>query len=69
MQSLEGATVQASVTGTVEGEAKLTVDIKPSAYFEALVQRVEQAVKLIGNLSSNGPGSVGRSSPDASPFP
>jgi hypothetical protein len=32
----------------------------------AMVERVEQAIKLAGSLTSNGPGSTGMSSPDAS---
>jgi hypothetical protein len=62
---MEGATVQANVTGTVEGQAKLEVTVTASSYLEAIVKRAEDVVKLAGSLTSNGPGSTGKSSPDA----
>lgn len=51
------------VTGQVSGEAKLTVNAG-SALLD-VVQRAENAIKLSGNIHSNGPGSLGQSSPDA----
>jgi hypothetical protein len=65
VQSLEGATVQATVTGEVHGEVKQTIVVEPSPYLKALIQKAEQVVQLAGSLMGNGPGSVGHSSPDA----
>jgi hypothetical protein len=65
VQALDNAPQRVDVQGTVEGEAKLEVEVKPSSYFETLVKRVENAIKLVGSLNSNGPGSSGKSSPDA----
>jgi hypothetical protein len=65
VQPLDEAPQRVDVQGTVEGEAKLSVEVKPSTYFEAIVQKVENAIKLVGSLNTNGPGSNGRTSPDA----
>lgn len=67
VQSLEGATVQATLSGSadVHGEAALTVKVEQSSFFTALVERAENAIKLVGSLTTNGPGSTGKSSPDA----
>lgn len=54
-----------SVSGEVSGEATLKVEAGST-----LIQIVEQArnvIKLSGQLNANGPGSTGKSSPDASP--
>lgn len=58
-------TVTAALTGSAEvkGEAKLTIGV--SSQFITLVERAEQAIKLAGSLHANGPGSTGKSSPDA----
>jgi hypothetical protein len=66
VQTLEGATVQANVTGEVHGELKQTLVVEAGEYLKALVQKMENGIKLIGSLSNNGPGSTGKSSPDAS---
>lgn len=65
-RTLEGATVQANVTGEVHGELKQTLVVEAGEYLKALVQKMENGIKLIGSLSNNGPGSTGKSSPDAS---
>lgn len=65
VQPMEGAEQRVSVDGKVEGEAKLEVKVDASEYLKALVSKMEQGIKLIGSLSSNGPGSSGKSSPDA----
>jgi len=52
-----------SVSGQVSGEATLKVEAGST-----LIQIVEQAqnvIKLSGQLNGNGPGSTGKSSPDA----
>ncbi|MCK1679544.1 hypothetical protein IVA87_08730 [Bradyrhizobium sp. 147] len=60
-------TVQAQLTGSAEvhGEVKQIIEVKPSQYFEALVQNVQNAIKLAGQYTANGVGSTGKSSPDA----
>jgi hypothetical protein len=54
-----------SVSGTVEGEANVKIKIEApeliKAYYEAI-----NAMKMVGQIrNTNGPGSTGRSSPDA----
>ncbi|WP_315747577.1 MULTISPECIES: hypothetical protein [unclassified Bradyrhizobium] len=60
--------VDVSVQGEVAGEAKISIAVEASELLKATVSKLENAMKLIGNLRSNGngPGSLGRSSPDAS---
>lgn len=53
-----------SVTGEVHGEAKMSLEINASSSLISVVERAEQAIKLAGSLSPNGPGSTGKSSPD-----
>jgi hypothetical protein len=67
VQSLEGANVQATLSGSAEvhGEVKQTIVVEASEYLKALVQKMENGIKLIGSLTANGPGSTGKSSPDA----
>ncbi|MCK1753808.1 hypothetical protein IVA78_00855 [Bradyrhizobium sp. 137] len=67
VQSLEGANVQATLTGSAEvhGEVKNIIEVKASQYFEALVQGAQNAIKLVGQYTANGVGSTGKSSPDA----
>lgn len=63
------AAAPAKVDVEVRPSSDLGVNIKidPSTYFTALVERVEKAIKLVSSIASNhnGPGSSGRSSPDA----
>jgi hypothetical protein len=40
----------------VHREATLSFEVKARSYFEALVQRMENAIKLAGQLNHNGPG-------------
>jgi hypothetical protein len=67
VQSLEGANVQATLTGSAEvhGEVRQLIEVKASQYFEALVQGAQNAIKLAGQYVANGVGSNGKSSPDA----
>jgi hypothetical protein len=67
VQSLEGANIQAQLTGSAEvhGEVRQTIEVKASQYFEALVQNAQNAIKLAGQYTANGVGSTGKSSPDA----
>lgn len=68
MQSLEGANVQATLTGSADVNGQVEVDVKVEAGSTLIA--IEQSVKSLiayvkGSLSPNGPGSTGRSSPDA----
>ncbi|MBR0907023.1 hypothetical protein [Bradyrhizobium liaoningense] len=64
-------TVQAQLTGSAEvhGEVRQVIEVNPSQYFEALVQNVQNAIRLSGQFTANGPGSTGKSSPDANAPP
>jgi hypothetical protein len=66
VQPLDNAPQRVDVQGSVEGslEQKLTIEIKPSKWWEALEQKVDSLAKLVGSIGSNGPGSNGKSSPD-----
>jgi hypothetical protein len=65
VQPLDNAPQRVDVQGTVNGEVHQVIEIKASSYFEAAMQRLENAIKLVGSLNANGPGSAGKSSPDA----
>jgi hypothetical protein len=52
-----------NVAGSVSGEAKLNVNVNPSPWLIAVIERA-QAIQLQGSLG-NGVGSTGKSSPDA----
>jgi hypothetical protein len=68
VQSLEGATVQATLNGSAEVTGQVTVksEITASSTLLSIVQAAQDVVaKLQGTLSANGPGSLGHSSPDA----
>ena len=59
-------TVQATLTGSadVKGEATLTVKIEAPELIRAY-HDAQRAIALAGQLNPNGPGSTGKSSPDA----
>jgi hypothetical protein len=66
VQSLEGATVQATLTGSADVHGELKVEVTAGSALLAIVQKAESLVaKLTGSLNANGPGSLGHSSPDA----
>jgi hypothetical protein len=67
VQSLEGAPQRVDVQGEVNGEVQQTIQLslQPSKWWDALEQKVENLVKMVGSIKSNGPGSTGKSSPDA----
>ncbi|MGY0573257.1 hypothetical protein ACTGJ9_020945 [Bradyrhizobium sp. RDM12] len=54
------------VSGQVAGEAKVVLEINAGSSLIDVVKRADAAVRLAGTLNSSGPGSLGRSSPDAS---
>jgi hypothetical protein len=60
------APVHAILAGSadVKGEAALTVKIEAPELIKAF-RDAQRAISLVGRLNSNGPGSTGRSSPDA----
>jgi hypothetical protein len=53
-----------SVSGTVTGEGKFDVTVNAGSSLLDVVRRAEAAIRLSGSVS-NGPGSLGHSSPDA----
>ncbi|WP_141933567.1 hypothetical protein [Bradyrhizobium sp. UNPA324] len=65
VQTLEGAEQRVSVEGKLEGQADINVKVEAGDYLKALVSKMEQGIKLLGSVSSNGAGSTGKSSPDA----
>jgi hypothetical protein len=68
VQSLEGATVQAALTGSAEvhGEVTGRFEVVPGSAFLSMVESVQQMkIAVQGMLNANGPGSTGKSSPDA----
>jgi hypothetical protein len=68
VQSLEGATVQATLTGSAEvsGEVTGKFEVTAGSALIAIVESVKTlTTKLQGTLNANGPGSLGHSSPDA----
>ncbi|MEH2482026.1 hypothetical protein V1282_005383 [Nitrobacteraceae bacterium AZCC 2146] len=58
-------TAQLQGSAQVTGEAKITVVVEASSELLAVKQAAQQAMKLSGSVNANGPGSTGRSSPDA----
>jgi hypothetical protein len=54
-----------SVSGTVTGEGKMEVTVNAGSSLLDVVKQAEAAIKLSGNVNSNGAGSLGHSSPDA----
>jgi len=63
------AEIQAQLSGSAEvhGEAKLTVEA--SSTLIQIAKQAQDAIRLIGTLHANGPGSLGHSSPDAAAPP
>ncbi|EKS34342.1 phage tail tape measure protein [Afipia broomeae] len=59
--------VKAELTGSadVKGEATITVRVEAGTELLRAVEGAKSAAKLSGTLNANGPGSTGRSSPDA----
>jgi hypothetical protein len=72
VQSLEGATVQAALTGSAEvhREVQGTWIVQAGSELIRIVENVKRmAVSLQGHLDANGPGSTGKSFPDAAAPP
>ena len=62
-----GGPLTATLTGSadVKGEAQVTVKVEAGSSLLQVVEQAKSALKLAGTLNANGPGSVGKSSPDA----
>ena len=58
-------TTNVAVTGNVEGEGTITIKIEAGSSLVQAVEQAKTALKLAGQVNSNGPGSTGKSSPDA----
>jgi hypothetical protein len=68
VQSLEGANVQADLTGSAEvnGEVRIENVVMAGSELIAIANAAKAATaKLTGMFNSSGPGSAGMSSPDA----
>lgn len=66
--ALGDGNVKAELTGSAEVKGEATIIVKVEAGSELLraVEGAKSAAKLSGQLNANGPGSTGKSSPDAS---
>lgn len=60
-----GGTVQLTGSADVRGEAEVVVKIEAGSTLLQAVEQAKSAMKIAGSLNANGPGSNGRSSPDA----
>lgn len=68
VQSLEGATIQAQLTGSgdVKGEMTITNIVQAGSELLRVVEQVRTlSAGLTGHFNASGPGSTGKSSPDA----
>ncbi|SFO25875.1 hypothetical protein SAMN05216330_102439 [Bradyrhizobium sp. Ghvi] len=65
VQPLEGAEQRVSVDGRVEGTVDGTFIVKAGDQLISIYEQMKKAISVVGSLSSNGPGSTGKSSPDA----
>ncbi|MDA9521969.1 hypothetical protein XI06_17065, partial [Bradyrhizobium sp. CCBAU 11434] len=54
-----------AVSGEIHGEAPLEVKVGPGPELISIVSEMRQAIKLMGQVGANGPGSTGLSSPDS----
>lgn len=57
--------VSVTVSGGVTGEATITVKVEAGSTLLQAVEQAHTALKLAGQINSNGPGSTGKSSPNA----
>jgi hypothetical protein len=60
-----GAGSNLTVSGNVTGEGTITIKIEAGSTLIQAVEQAKTALKLAGQVNSNGPGSTGKSSPDA----
>lgn len=70
VSAIKGMDVKAELTGSAEvkGETEVKVVVEAGSELLRIVDNVKSAVaNLAGRLTANGPGSTGRSSPDAAP--
>jgi protein involved in polysaccharide export with SLBB domain len=54
-----------TVSGDVNGSARLELTINPGSALLDVVHQAEAAIQLAGRLSTSAPGSLGQTSPDA----
>jgi hypothetical protein len=59
-------TLNVAVSGDVKGEATITIKVEAGSSLLQVAQQARTALNLAGQVNSNGAGSTGRSSPDAS---
>jgi hypothetical protein len=59
-----------SVSGSVQGQGEVTVKVEAGSTLVQVVEQAKATLRLAGTLNSNGPRSLGHSSPDAvAPLP
>ncbi|UVO29917.1 phage tail tape measure protein [Bradyrhizobium arachidis] len=64
LEAVVTAPVTAELNGSADVKGEVVVKVEPSS---SLLTAVDTIVKLAGKLTANGPGSTGKSSPDAAP--
>jgi TP901 family phage tail tape measure protein len=62
-------TAQLNGSAEVKGEVSIKLTVEAGSELISVKQQADRAVKLAGSLNANGPGSTGRSSPDAAAPP
>lgn len=65
--AIAGATFTAALSAVVSGEATIVVKVEAGSALLSAVAEARGAARLTGQLTANGPGGTGRSSPDAAP--
>jgi len=60
-----GGAAPAQVTGTVTGEGKMDITVNAGSSLIEIARQAQATIQLAGRINSNGPGSLGLSSPDA----
>ncbi|MGY3233364.1 hypothetical protein ACVMAJ_000254 [Bradyrhizobium sp. USDA 4448] len=65
VQPLDNAPQRVDVQGTVGGSVDGTFIVKAGSELISIYEQMKKAIAVVGQINSNGPGSSGKSSPDA----
>ena len=60
-----GGSSSGTLSGQVTGQGEMTVKVEAGSSLLEAAEQAKAAFKMSGNIHSNGPGSLGQSSPDA----